>query len=175
MTLSLFRSPVEGLTILPGRASAPEVIAAVEAVAAVAPFRHQVTPGGGVMSVAMTNCGDVGWVTDRRGYRYDPVDPESGARWPEIPASWRTLAEACAAEAGFRTEIRGTLRGLLRGQATYGQALPRLGQRGVTAIQGVIDSNLGPALKPSTVARKGSSRTLIDKGRLRAAQSFKVR
>jgi hypothetical protein len=79
------------------------------------------------------------------------------------------------AESGFRTEIRGTLRGVLHGQATYATALPRLGQRGVTAIQGVIDSNLGPALKPSTVARKGSSRTLIDKGRLRAAQSFKVR
>lgn len=79
------------------------------------------------------------------------------------------------AEAGFRAEIRGTLRGMLRGQANYTTALPRLGQRGVTAIQGVIDSNLGPALKPSTVARKGSSRALIDKGRLRAAQSFKVR
>lgn len=79
------------------------------------------------------------------------------------------------AEAGFRTEIRGTLRGMLRGQATYGQALPLLGQRGITAIQGVIDSNLGPALKASPVARKGSSRTLIDKGRPRAAQSFKVR
>jgi hypothetical protein len=76
---------------------------------------------------------------------------------------------------GFRTEIRGTLRGVLHGNATFARALPSLGQRGVTAIQGVIDSNLGPALKPSTIARKGHSRTLIDTGALRAAQTFKVR
>jgi hypothetical protein len=78
-------------------------------------------------------------------------------------------------EGGFRTEIRGTLRGVLHGQATFASALPKLGQRGVIAIQGVIDSNLGPALKPSTVARKGHSRTLIDTGALRASQTFKVR
>lgn len=101
MTLSLFRSPVSGLTILPGRASAPEVEAAITEVAAASPFRHQVTPGGGVMSVAMTSCGDVGWVTDRRGYRYDPIDPETSKRWPPMPAAWRALAEECAAVAGF--------------------------------------------------------------------------
>ena len=66
-----------------------------------APFRHMVTPGGFRMSVAMTNCGALGWVTDRSGYRYDPLDPQSGRRWPAMPASFLTLAQAAAAEAGF--------------------------------------------------------------------------
>ena len=51
-------------------------------VAPVAPFRHLVVPGGYTMSVAMTNCGRVGWVSDRTGYRYDPADPDTGAPWP---------------------------------------------------------------------------------------------
>ena len=53
------------------------------------------------MSVAMTNCGALGWVTDRSGYRYDAIDPETGAPWPPMPAAWRRLAEECAATAGF--------------------------------------------------------------------------
>lgn len=101
MTLSLFRSPVEGLAIFPGRAAAPEILAGVERVAAVSPFRHLLTPGGQAMSVAMTNCGDVGWMTDRSGYRYVAKDPETGNAWPPIPEPWRTLSRACAAEAGF--------------------------------------------------------------------------
>lgn len=79
------------------------------------------------------------------------------------------------AEGGFRTEIRGTLRGVLHGQATFSGALPKLGQNGVKAVQAAIDSGIGPANAPSTVARKGSSRTLIDTGALRASQTFKVR
>jgi alkylated DNA repair protein (DNA oxidative demethylase) len=66
-----------------------------------APFRHMVTPGGHQMSVAMTNCGSVGWVTDRTGYRYDGIDPESGKPWPAMPASFRALARQAAAQAGF--------------------------------------------------------------------------
>jgi alkylated DNA repair protein (DNA oxidative demethylase) len=66
-----------------------------------APFRHQVTPGGFTMSVGMTNCGRVGWVSDRTGYRYDPNDPDTGAPWPEIPPSFLSLAVRAAAEAGF--------------------------------------------------------------------------
>ena len=54
---------------------------------AAAPFRHLVTPGGFRMSVAMTNCGALGWVTDRTGYRYDAVDPDSGRAWPPLPAA----------------------------------------------------------------------------------------
>lgn len=64
-------------------------------------FRHMVTPGGDTMSVAMTNCGELGWVTDRKGYRYTPIDPETGLRWPAMPASFAELARAAAAEAGF--------------------------------------------------------------------------
>ncbi|MGJ4942699.1 DNA oxidative demethylase AlkB [Bradyrhizobium sp. HKCCYLS1011] len=78
-----------------------ELIAAIEAIIAQAPFRRMFTPGGHQMSVAMTNCGDVGWVTDRSGYRYDAIDPESGQPWPAMPALFRELAEHAAAEAGF--------------------------------------------------------------------------
>jgi DNA oxidative demethylase len=66
-----------------------------------APFRRMVTPGGWTMSVAMTNCGDVGWVTDRGGYRYDPIDPETGRPWPPMPAIFSDLASQAAAAVGF--------------------------------------------------------------------------
>jgi DNA oxidative demethylase len=78
-----------------------ELIADISAIVAQAPFRHMVTPGGHQMSVAMTNCGSAGWVTDRSGYRYDTADPEAGRPWPAMPASFRGLAGAAAAEAGF--------------------------------------------------------------------------
>jgi alkylated DNA repair protein (DNA oxidative demethylase) len=78
-----------------------DLIAALRAIVEQAPFRHMVTPGGHQMSVAMTNCGDRGWVTDRSGYRYDANDPEAGTPWPEMPASFRRLAEQAGAEAGF--------------------------------------------------------------------------
>lgn len=64
-------------------------------------FRHMITPGGYEMSVAMTNCGARGWVTDRRGYRYDALDPLSNAPWPAMPALFKQLAEAAARQAGF--------------------------------------------------------------------------
>ena len=78
-----------------------EVLGALDAVVDAAPFRHMTTPGGHVMSVAMTNCGEVGWVTDRRGYRYDPIDPESGRAWPAMPAAFRDLALRAATAGGF--------------------------------------------------------------------------
>jgi DNA oxidative demethylase len=78
-----------------------DLIADISAIVAQAPFRHMVTPGGHQMSVAMTNCGSVGWVTDRTGYRYDGADPESGKPWPAMPPSFRALAGQAAAEAGF--------------------------------------------------------------------------
>ncbi len=74
---------------------------AVTAINTAAPFRHMTTPGGFRMSVAMTNCGDVGWVSDAKGYRYSPADPETGNHWPEMPASFRQLATGAAAAAGF--------------------------------------------------------------------------
>jgi alkylated DNA repair protein (DNA oxidative demethylase) len=79
-------------------AEQPDVIAALRVIVKAAPFRHLVTPGGHTMSVAMTNCGRVGWVSDPSGYRYDPVDPDSGKPWPEMPAPFRDLA----ARAAFR-------------------------------------------------------------------------
>jgi alkylated DNA repair protein (DNA oxidative demethylase) len=66
-----------------------------------APWRHLTTPGGYRMSVAMTNCGEVGWVSDETGYRYDPVDPLSGRPWPAMPAEFAGLADRAAAAAGF--------------------------------------------------------------------------
>jgi alkylated DNA repair protein (DNA oxidative demethylase) len=73
----------------------------IAAVAAEAPFRRMLTPGGFTMSVAMTNCGKAGWITDRRGYRYDPIDPLTGRAWPPLPPLFHELATRAAAEAGF--------------------------------------------------------------------------
>lgn len=81
---------------------APELVATIGAIAAVSPFRHMVTPGGWAMSVALTNCGQVGWVTDRTGYRYDPVDPATGRSWPAMPWTFADMAAEAAAAAGFR-------------------------------------------------------------------------
>jgi alkylated DNA repair protein (DNA oxidative demethylase) len=82
-------------------AEAPALIEAVGAVSLLSPFRHMITPGGHRMSVAMTNCGAAGWVTDRTGYRYDPRDPETGKTWPPMPKVFASLALRAAAEAGF--------------------------------------------------------------------------
>jgi len=73
----------------------------VDAIAGAAPFRHLVTPGGFTMSVAMTNCGALGWVSDRRGYRYDALDPLSGMPWPPMPAAFAQLAANAADAVGF--------------------------------------------------------------------------
>lgn len=83
------------------RPCAPVLLADVERMTKVAPFRHLVTPGGFRMSVAMTNCGPLGWVSDSSGYRYDPLDPDSGRPWPPMPDSLLRLATAAAARAGF--------------------------------------------------------------------------
>lgn len=93
----------EGAVVLRGFAAAvtPELLDALNRVAAQSSFRHMVTPGGYTMSVAMTNCGRVGWVSDRKGYRYDPVDPESGRPWPAMPAAFQQLAIRAAASAGY--------------------------------------------------------------------------
>jgi DNA oxidative demethylase len=85
-----FARPLEG-----------ELIAELRAIIAQAPFRHMVTPGGHQMSVAMTNCGSAGWVTDRSGYRYDANDPEAAKPWPAMPPSFRELAAQAAAQGGF--------------------------------------------------------------------------
>ncbi|MGW9064494.1 DNA oxidative demethylase AlkB [Achromobacter animicus] len=77
------------------------LLAGVDDVTAQAPFRHMETPGGYTMSVALTNCGDLGWTTDARGYRYSRIDPVSGLPWPAMPQAFRQLAQDAAREAGF--------------------------------------------------------------------------
>jgi len=93
----------EGAMLLRGFAvaEAPLLLEEAERVAQAAAFRHLITPGGYAMSVAMTNCGRVGWVSDRTGYRYDPVDPQTGVPWPAMPAAFLDVAAQAAAEAGF--------------------------------------------------------------------------
>jgi len=104
--LTTARAPIrlaEGAVVLPGFATphAADLLAGIAVIAAAAPFRHMVTPGGHTMSVAMTNCGQAGWITDRSGYRYGGQDPQSGRDWPPMPALFVTLASAAAAAAGF--------------------------------------------------------------------------
>ena len=113
MTLDLFdglddvQSPKE--TLRPGaivlrQFALPDdttLLSALEEVVAKAPFRHMITPGGFRMSVALTNCGTLGWVTDQTGYRYDAMNPVSGLPWPPMPDRFLRLATDAAAEAGY--------------------------------------------------------------------------
>ena len=93
----------DGAVLLRGFARPVEsdLLAALREIVAQAPFRHMFTPGGHQMSVAMTNCGNAGWVTDRSGYRYDGIDPDSGKPWPAMPPTFRELALRAAAAGGF--------------------------------------------------------------------------
>jgi alkylated DNA repair protein (DNA oxidative demethylase) len=93
----------EGAVLLRGFAKAgeAELVAELRDVVAEAPFRQMVTPGGFRMSVAMTNCGNSGWITDLTGYRYGADDPETGKPWPPMPASFLDLARRAADRAGF--------------------------------------------------------------------------
>ena len=93
----------EGAVLLRGfvAADAPMLLRELQPILAAAPFRHMVTPGGHAMSVAMTNCGAVGWITDRVGYRYDAIDPASGLAWPAMPPLFLDVAARAAKEGGF--------------------------------------------------------------------------
>jgi alkylated DNA repair protein (DNA oxidative demethylase) len=93
----------EGALLLRGVALPFEndLLAAVNDITGRSPFRRMVTPGGYTMSVAMTNCGAAGWVTDRSGYRYDSIDPETGNPWPSMPNCFVDLATSAATEAGY--------------------------------------------------------------------------
>src|SRR5687767_14257947 len=93
----------EGAVLLRGFVSdqSQALIDEVNRIAAAAPFSNMITRGGYTMSVEMTNCGRLGWVSDAKGYRYDAVDPQSGQRWPAMPSAFADLAERAAREAGF--------------------------------------------------------------------------
>jgi alkylated DNA repair protein (DNA oxidative demethylase) len=112
-TLPLFDSPAEvemreerigPAAVVLRRFAMPEedaLLSGLRDVVAEAPFRHMVTPGGFRMSVAMTNCGSLGWVTDRTGYRYAATDLVTGRRWPPMPKAFSRLATSAAARAEF--------------------------------------------------------------------------
>jgi DNA oxidative demethylase len=89
--------------LLPGFATeeADALCAQLQQLLLTSPWRHMLTPGGQRMSVEMTNCGRVGWISDRAGYRYQSIDPQSGRQWPPMPAAWSKLATRAAAAAGF--------------------------------------------------------------------------
>ena len=93
----------DGAWLLKGFAlvQAEDLLATIAEISAQAPFRHLLTPGGQRMSAAMSNCGKYGWTSDRLGYRYSETDPLSGARWPAMPESFRTLAVSAAASCGY--------------------------------------------------------------------------
>ncbi len=93
----------EGAALLRAFAAeeAPALLEALNSVLAAAPFRHMLTPGGHRMSVAMSNCGRLGWVTDRRGYRYDDRDPETERPWPAMPSLFASVAARAAARSGY--------------------------------------------------------------------------
>ncbi len=94
--------PLEpGITWLRGFASVEPLLGEIANIERVAPFRHLTTPGGGTMSVAMTNCGPLGWVSDRQGYRYATRDPLSERPWPAMPPAFLELAQRAAAAGGF--------------------------------------------------------------------------
>jgi DNA oxidative demethylase len=97
----------EGAVLLRGfaRPIQHDLLNAVRWVSEQAPFRRMFTPGGHQMSVAMTNCGAFGWVTDRGGYRYDAIDPESQKPWPAMPPVFSDVSSEAAARAGFETFV----------------------------------------------------------------------
>lgn len=93
----------EGAALLRGSLNdeIPMLWRQIQTIAKAAPFRHLTTPGGKTMSVAMTNCGEAGWVSDMNGYRYSPTDPQSGKCWPAMPPLFLSIAQRAASEAGF--------------------------------------------------------------------------
>ena len=91
----------DGITLLRGFANTAQLMPLIHDIAHLAPFRHLVTPGGQTMSVAMTNCGPLGWVSDRSGYRYSARDPLSDKPWPAMPREFEQLALDAAAACGF--------------------------------------------------------------------------
>ncbi|RMR35469.1 Alpha-ketoglutarate-dependent dioxygenase AlkB [Pseudomonas syringae pv. coriandricola] len=80
----------------------PTLLLALEQTLGPSPFRHMLTPGGLSMSAALSSCGPLGWITDRHGYRYSDVDPQTGQPWPAMPDAFMQLAQSAALAAGYR-------------------------------------------------------------------------
>lgn len=102
--MSLLTEPTlitPGMWFLPGFAESEAIWPEIQQVVARAPLRHMQTQRGFTMSVGMTNCGQVGWTSDRCGYRYSPTDPETGEHWPPIPTLMNRLAKSAASASGF--------------------------------------------------------------------------
>jgi DNA oxidative demethylase len=97
----------DGAVILRGFALdvASELLAQIDAISAQSPFRHLIVPGGKRMSVAMTNCGRLGWVSDTRGYRYEAIDPITQQPWPALPRAFAALAQRAANATGYHDEL----------------------------------------------------------------------
>ncbi|WP_134679898.1 DNA oxidative demethylase AlkB [Paracoccus ravus] len=91
----------DGAMILRGFALDRDLVGLVAAIAHAAPFRQMLTPGGKKIGVEMTNCGPLGWISDRRGYRYETLDPLTGKAWPAMPQAFLALARQAAGHAGF--------------------------------------------------------------------------
>jgi len=80
---------------------APAILEQIRQISEIAPLRHLITPGGKKMSVAMSNCGTLGWVSDHAGYRYQASDPLTQKSWPAMPALFLALAQRAAERAGY--------------------------------------------------------------------------
>lgn len=95
--------PEEGVVLLRqfARANGTAMLQDIHQITEKSPFRHMLTPGGYTMSVSTSSCGTIGWISDRKGYRYSPYDPETGDNWPVMPSSWCLLAHQAADLAGF--------------------------------------------------------------------------
>jgi len=93
----------DGAVLLHGFALAheDEILDGVDTVLVQSAVRHMFTRSGLRLSVAMTNCGDYGWISDRNGYRYAPLDPVTGKPWPAMPAAFVDLARSAALAAGY--------------------------------------------------------------------------
>jgi alkylated DNA repair protein (DNA oxidative demethylase) len=101
----LFETPPTAIArnvwLLSGYVDTASLLQDIQAIALEAPFRYMQVPGGQSMSVAMTNCGGLGWMTDRAGYRYSATDPLTQKPWPRLPLTWQTLAQSAAACVGW--------------------------------------------------------------------------
>lgn len=109
MTQALFADEKRTIQITPGTVlleghaldDAADILATIKQIETASPFRRMLTPNGRTMSVAVTSCGKIGWVSDKSGYRYETADPETGKPWPQVPVFFSDVAQQAASEAGY--------------------------------------------------------------------------